>query len=50
MDNLKVHHSECIRGPIESAGAKLVFLLLYSPDLSPIELLRKHTRHAPMQN
>jgi transposase len=38
MDNLKVHHANCVRIAIESVGAKLVFLPPYSPDLSPIEL------------
>lgn len=38
MDNLKVHHADRVRQAIEAAGAKLVFLPPYSPDLSPIEL------------
>lgn len=38
MDNLKVHHATRVREIIESAGAQLVFLPPYSPDLSPIEL------------
>jgi transposase len=38
MDNLPVHHADVIREAIEAAGAKLVFLPPYSPDLSPIEL------------
>ena len=38
MDNLPVHHAQCIRAAIEAADAKLVFLPPYSPDLSPIEL------------
>lgn len=38
MDNLPVHHAQVVREAIESAGAKLVFLPPYSPDLSPIEL------------
>ena len=38
MDNLPVHHAHVIREAIEAAGAKLVFLPAYSPDLSPIEL------------
>ncbi|BAY25159.1 putative transposase [Calothrix sp. NIES-2100] len=37
MDNLRVHHAECIRIAIESVGAKVKFLPPYSPDLSPIE-------------
>ncbi len=38
MDNLKVHHAETVRQAIEAAGARVVFLPSYSPDLSPIEL------------
>lgn len=38
MDNLPVHRAYVIREAIEAAGAKLVFLPPYSPDLSPIEL------------
>lgn len=38
LDNLKVHHAAVIRQIIEAAGARLVFLPPYSPDLSPIEL------------
>jgi transposase len=38
MDNLPVHHATVIREAIEAAGAKVVFLPPYSPDLSPIEL------------
>lgn len=37
MDNLPVHHAECVRVAIESVGAKIKFLPPYSPDLSPIE-------------
>jgi transposase len=38
MDNLSVHTASVIKDLIEAAGAKLVFLPPYSPDLSPIEL------------
>ncbi|MBD2109333.1 IS630 family transposase [Nodosilinea sp. FACHB-13] len=38
MDNLSVHHTARVAELIEAAGAKLVFLPPYSPDLSPIEL------------
>ena len=38
MDNLPVHHAPVVREAIETAGAKLMFLPPYSPDLSPIEL------------
>ena len=38
MDNLPVHKAQRIQDMIEKAGAKIVFLPPYSPDLSPIEL------------
>lgn len=38
MDNLPVHHTHVVREAIAAAGAKVVFLPPYSPDLSPIEL------------
>jgi transposase len=38
MDNLSVHKASRIREIIQQAGAELVFLPPYSPDLSPIEL------------
>ncbi len=38
MDNLSVHKNSKIQELISSAGAKLMFLPAYSPDLSPIEL------------
>lgn len=38
MDNLSVHHAAVVAQLIEAAGATLVFLPPYSPDLSPIEL------------
>lgn len=37
MDNISFHKQEMVRILIESAGAKVVFLPPYSPDLSPIE-------------
>lgn len=38
MDNLSVHTAAVVASLIEAAGARLVFLPPYSPDLSPIEL------------
>lgn len=38
MDNLSVHKASRIREIIKQAGAELVFLPPYLPDLSPIEL------------
>ncbi len=37
MDNLSSHKRAGVREAIEAAGAKLVFLPPYSPDLNPIE-------------
>jgi transposase len=37
MDNLSAHKAKEIRTAIEAAGARLIYLPPYSPDLSPIE-------------
>lgn len=37
MDNAKIHKVSGVKELIESAGAKVVYLPPYSPDLSPIE-------------
>jgi transposase len=37
MDNLGSHKSEVVRKTIKAAGAKLLYLPPYSPDLNPIE-------------
>ncbi len=37
MDNLGSHKSQAIRRILRAAGAKLLFLPPYSPDLNPIE-------------
>ena len=39
MDNLSSHKTAMTRELIESAGAELVFLPPYSPDLNPIEMV-----------
>jgi transposase len=39
MDNLNVHLDRQVKEAVETAGAKVIFLPKYSPDLSPIELL-----------
>jgi transposase len=39
MDNLSSHKRLAVRQLIESAGADLVYLPPYSPDLNPIELI-----------
>jgi transposase len=38
MDNLAAHKAAGVREAIETAGAELVYLPPYSPDLNPIEL------------
>jgi transposase len=38
MDNLSSHKVQAIRDRIEAAGASLLYLPPYSPDLNPIEL------------
>jgi transposase len=38
MDNLPVHKILAVRALIEAAGAKLLYLPPYSPDLNPIEM------------
>jgi len=37
MDNLRSHKSKAVRAAIRAAGAKLLYLPPYSPDLNPIE-------------
>lgn len=37
MDNLGSHKGKAVRRLIRAAGAKLLFLPRYSPDLNPIE-------------
>ena len=39
MDNLPVHKVQAVRRAIEAAGAQLIFLPPYSPDLNPIEMV-----------
>jgi transposase len=50
MDNLPAHKNENVRKIIEAAGAKLLYLPPYSPDLNPIEMafakLKAHLRTA----
>lgn len=38
MDNLPAHRVRGVRAAIEAAGARLLYLPPYSPDLNPIEL------------
>ncbi len=39
MDNLSSHKGPKVRRMIETAGAKLLYLPPYSPDLNPIEMI-----------
>lgn len=45
MDNLAAHKVAGIRAAIERAGACLLYLPAYSPDLNPIELLFAKLKH-----
>ena len=45
MDNLGSHKSAAVAGMIRSAGARLWFLPLYSPDLNPIEQAFAKIKH-----
>lgn len=45
MDNLGSHKGKAIRHAIRAAGAKLLFLPKYSPDLNPIEQLFAKLKH-----
>ena len=44
MDNLSSHKRPQVRRFIEEAGARLVFLPAYSPDLNPIEMIFAKTK------
>jgi transposase len=45
MDNLGSHKGKAVRRLIRSAGAKLLFLPKYSPDLNPIEQVCAKLKH-----
>lgn len=45
MDNLGSHKGKAVRRAIRSAGAKLIFLPKYSPDLNPIEQVFAKLKH-----
>src|ERR1700674_5869202 len=45
MDNLGSHKGKAIRQLIRAAGAKLIFLPKYSPDLNPIEQVFAKLKH-----
>lgn len=45
MDNLSSHKSKSVRAAIRNAGAHLIFLPKYSPDLNPIEQVFAKLKH-----
>jgi transposase len=45
MDNLGSHRSKAVRKAIRKAGARLLFLPKYSPDLNPIEQVFSKLKH-----
>ena len=45
MDNLSSHKGKAVRQAIRKAGAKLIFLPKYSPDLNPIEQVFSKLKH-----
>ena len=45
MDNLGSHRGKAVRRAIRAAGAKLLFLPKYSPDLNPIEQVFSKLKH-----
>lgn len=45
MDNLGSHRGRLVRRTIRNAGAKLLFLPKYSPDLNPIEQVFAKLKH-----
>ena len=45
MDNLGSHKGQAVRAALRSAGARLLFLPPYSPDLNPIEQVFAKLKH-----
>jgi transposase len=45
LDNLGIHKAPAIRRAIRVAGARLLFLPAYSPDLNPIEQVFAKLKH-----
>ena len=45
MDNLGSHKSHAVRKAIRAAGARVLFLPAYSPDLNPIEQVFSKLKH-----
>ena len=49
MDNLGSHRGQAVRAAIRAAGARLIFLPPYSPDLNPIEQVFAKLKHLMRQ-
>ena len=49
LDNLGSHKGQAVRAAIRAAGARLVFLPPYSPDLNPIEQVFAKLKHLMRQ-
>ncbi len=49
MDNLGSHRGQAVRAAIRAAGARLIFLPPYSPDLNPIEQAFAKLKHLMRQ-
>src|SRR4051812_50145660 len=47
MDNLRSHKSKAVRRATRAAGARLLLLPKYSPELNPIEQLFSKLKHTP---
>ena len=45
LDHLGSHKSQAVRAAIRAAGARLLFLPAYSPDLNPIEQVFAKLKH-----
>jgi transposase len=45
MDNLGSHKAHAVRRALRSAGARLIYLPAYSPDLNPIEQVFAKLKH-----
>jgi transposase len=45
LDNLGSHKGKAVRAAVRAAGARLLFLPKYSPDLNPIEQLFAKLKH-----
>ncbi len=45
IDNVGSHKSQAVRRAIRQAGAKLLFMPKYSPDLNPIEQFFAKLKH-----